>query len=88
MDHDTPAEKLEIELDENVHRKDFSPEELVNGYRRLDKLRRPGFVKRIGMAVGMVFRRLFRLGRKPRSRRDIWSASRPRGDTAPPANSI
>ncbi len=47
--------RLEIELEENIHRKDFSPEELLDGVRRLDELRRPRPMKRLVHAVRKVF---------------------------------
>ncbi len=47
--------RLEIELEENIHRKDFSPEELLDGVRRLDDLRRPRPLKRIGRALRKAF---------------------------------
>jgi ParB family chromosome partitioning protein len=43
----SPVEKLEMELDENVHRKDLSPAELVEGYTRLEELKRPSLWARI-----------------------------------------
>ncbi len=63
VDRDNPADKLEMELAENVNRKDFSPEELLSGYRRLEKLRRPSVGVRIRDFFGRVFGRLFRRGR-------------------------
>lgn len=47
--------RLEIELEENIHRKDFSPEELLDGVRRLDELRHPKPFKRVVTAVRKVF---------------------------------
>lgn len=47
--------RLEIELEENIHRKDFSPEELLSGVRRLDDLRHPKPMKRIATAVRKAF---------------------------------
>ena len=35
-------EELEMELEENNQRKEFTSEELLDGYRRLEKLRNPG----------------------------------------------
>lgn len=60
VDRDTPVEKLEMELEENVHRKDFSPEELLAGYSRLEKLRRPGLGVRIRRFFSHLFSRVFR----------------------------
>lgn len=45
--------QLEMELEENNQRKEFTKEELLEGYRRLEKLRNPSF-----------FRRLFKLLKK------------------------
>jgi ParB family chromosome partitioning protein len=63
VDKSTEADKLQLELEENVHRKDFSPEELLAGYRRLDRLLHPPLATRIGRAIGGFFRRLFPWGR-------------------------
>lgn len=60
IDRDSDVEKLELELEENVHRKDFSPEELLAGYRRLDKLKHPSVARRIGGFFHSLFGRLFR----------------------------
>ncbi len=61
----TEVEKLQLELEENVHRKDFSPEELLAGYRRLDKLLHPSVGKRIRNAVRAFFGKLLRRKPKP-----------------------
>ena len=61
----TEVEKLQLELEENVHRKDFSPEELLAGYRRLDKLLHPTVGQRIGNVVRSIFDKLFRRKQKP-----------------------
>jgi ParB family chromosome partitioning protein len=60
VDRDSPVDKLEMELAENVNRKDFSPEELLAGYRRLEKLRRPSVGMRIRNFFGRIFGRLFK----------------------------
>ncbi|MDP6631410.1 MAG: ParB N-terminal domain-containing protein [Kiritimatiellia bacterium] len=62
VDRESPADKLEMELAENVNRKDFSPEELLMGYRRLEKLRRPGVGVRIRQFFGRLFGRIFKRG--------------------------
>lgn len=43
----TPLSKLELELEENNQRKEFTDEELLEGYKRLEKLRNPSFFRRI-----------------------------------------
>jgi ParB family chromosome partitioning protein len=46
---------LEIELSENVYRKDFSPLELLEGYTRFERLKKPTFWEK----VRRFFRKLF-----------------------------
>jgi ParB family chromosome partitioning protein len=60
VERDSEAEKLQLELEENVHRKDFSPEELLAGYRRLDKLLKPRLTRRLSNFLGGFFGKLFR----------------------------
>ncbi len=63
--------RLEIELEENLHRKDFSPEELLEGVRRLEALRHPSPLRRLRGAVrkvvsALAFWRYFGARRKVR----------------------
>jgi ParB family chromosome partitioning protein len=60
------AQTLEIEIDENLYRKPFTPDELADGIERLEKLRNPGFFRRILLAIQAFFSWLFRR-RKPRA---------------------
>jgi ParB family chromosome partitioning protein len=60
INYDSEIEKLQLELEENVHRKDFAPEELLAGYRRLEKLLRPSFPRRIATFFATLFNTLFR----------------------------
>ncbi len=60
VDRHSEVEKLTLELEENVHRKDFSPEELLAGYRRLERLQRPTMFRRVGNFFKGIFARLFR----------------------------
>jgi ParB family chromosome partitioning protein len=62
----TDVEKLEIELEENVHRKDLSPSELLEGYKRLEKLRKPGLFARLKRFFSNLFGRLFKRQRPSR----------------------
>lgn len=41
------ADQLEMELEENNQRKEFTDEELMEGYKRLKKLQHPGFFYRV-----------------------------------------
>ena len=59
------AERLEMEIDENVHRKSLSTDELADAYMRLERMRNPGWLERVWKAIRRFFRRLF--GRKDTS---------------------
>lgn len=50
--------RLEMELEENVYRKDFTPEEILEGYKKLEKLRHPSVGRRMRRAIGAFFSRL------------------------------
>ncbi len=54
------SEKIELEIDENVHRKELTTEELSDGYERLEKLNKPSVLKRIGLFLGQLWAKLFR----------------------------
>jgi ParB family chromosome partitioning protein len=69
VDREDEADKLEIELVENIQRKDFSTDELIDGLRKLDKLRRPGPVRRLVRFFHNLFARLFRRKARPRLNR-------------------
>lgn len=49
------VEELEMELEENNQRKEFTKEELLDGYRRLEKLRNPS----IWQKIRLFFKKLF-----------------------------
>ena len=57
------VEKLQIEIDENVHRKPLPPDELAEGYERLRRLQTPPLLVRLWRGIVGFFRRLFRFGR-------------------------
>jgi ParB family chromosome partitioning protein len=54
------AEKLEIELEENMQRKELSDEEVSRGVARLRRLHNPGIFMRFIRFMKRVFRRMFR----------------------------
>jgi ParB family chromosome partitioning protein len=62
----TELEKLELEMDENIHRRNLSPEELSDGYLRLERLMRPPFLKRLFLAIVNLFKKLFKRKRRLR----------------------
>lgn len=55
----TPVTKLEIELEENNQRKEFTDAELLEGYKRLERLRNPGILRKILNAICSFFEWFF-----------------------------
>jgi ParB family chromosome partitioning protein len=53
--------KLEYEIEENIQRRDFTPEEIVQATREINRLRNPGFFRKIWNAIAAFFVRLFRI---------------------------
>lgn len=43
--------RMEIELEENVQRSNFTEEELLEGYAALERLKNPGLLRRIGRKI-------------------------------------
>ena len=55
IDNLSEVDQLEMEIEENNQRKEFTDAELLEGYKRLERLRNPGFFYRIYL----FFKRLF-----------------------------
>ncbi len=55
------AQKLEIELEENNQRKEFTEQELIEGYKRLESLRNPSFWKIILQKIKAFFSKIKKL---------------------------
>jgi ParB family chromosome partitioning protein len=53
--------KLEMEVEENIQRRDFTPEELAEATKKIYRLKNPGFFRRLWNAVVRFFRKLFRI---------------------------
>lgn len=60
IDNLTPLSQLEMELEENNQRKEFTDEELMEGYRRLARLRNPSPLRRLWNALVAFFVWLFK----------------------------
>jgi ParB family transcriptional regulator, chromosome partitioning protein len=58
---DDPETLLQLELDENAARKDFSSDELADALVRLDRLQNPSCMKRFGRWIKRLWERLRRL---------------------------
>ena len=55
LDNLDEIEELEMELEENNQRKEFTQEELLEGYKRLEKLRHPSLFAKIWKAIKAFF---------------------------------
>jgi ParB family chromosome partitioning protein len=58
LDNVSPAVQLEMEIEENNQRKVFTDAELLEGYRRLDRLNHPNIFMRFWNALKGFFLRL------------------------------
>ena len=59
VDDSDDIQELEMEIDENTQRKNFTTDELAEAYIRLDRLKNPGLFRRILNAIREFFKRLF-----------------------------
>lgn len=50
---------LEMELEENTQRKEFTDAELLEGYESLEKLRNPGFFTKLWQKIVAIFQKTF-----------------------------
>lgn len=64
VDNLTEVEQLEMEIEENNQRKEFTEAELMEGYKRLQRLRNPGFFYRIYLFFKHLFEKLVSLFKK------------------------
>jgi len=55
-------ERLELEVEENVQRRDFSMDEVAEATRKIYRLQNPGFFRRFFDAIARFFRWLFKIG--------------------------
>ncbi len=55
----TKVHRLEVELEENLQRLDFKPDDLRKGLEKLHRLQNPGFLRRIWNAIVAFFSRIF-----------------------------
>ncbi len=64
-------QRLEMEIEENVQRRNLSTDELAEGYSKIDKLNHPGLFKRIWEAIKRFFCRLFGKEKGKRTKRSF-----------------
>ncbi len=60
VDNITPETQLEMEIEENNQRKEFTNEELLKGYKRLEKLRNPSFFSIILSLIKNFFTNIYK----------------------------
>ncbi len=48
-------ERMEMEIDENLHRKDFTPDEIVEAFHNLDKLKNPSPLRLLCNSIKSFF---------------------------------
>jgi ParB family chromosome partitioning protein len=60
---DAPGElaKLEMEIEENIQRRDFTAGEISEATKEIYRLKNPGFFRRILQGAIRLFKRLFRI---------------------------
>ena len=56
IDNLSEIEELEMELEENNQRKEFTEKELMEGYKRLERLRNPNFFYKIFLFFKKIFK--------------------------------
>jgi len=61
LDNSTELSRLELEIEENTQRRDFTMEELADATKKLYNMQNPGFFRRIGSAIVRFFKWLFRI---------------------------
>jgi ParB family chromosome partitioning protein len=62
IDADEKLARLELEIEENIQRRDFSGEEIAGATRQLYKLKNPNIFRRILNVIVLFLKRLFRIG--------------------------
>ena len=58
VDNLSEIDQLEMEIEENNQRKEFTDAELMEGYKRLQKLRNPGFFYRTYHIIKHLFQKI------------------------------
>lgn len=59
VDASSESDKLTLELEENLRRKDFSEEEKLEAFKKLAQLNRPCFLKRLFKTISLFFSNIF-----------------------------
>lgn len=59
LDYSDPVKRLELELEENLQRSGLSHSEVTSAIEKIEKLKNPGFFRRLLNCMASFFRRLF-----------------------------
>jgi ParB family chromosome partitioning protein len=63
LDADSEVQMLEMEIEENLHRRSLAVDELADGYDLLNRLKNPSLLRRILNAIRRFFASIFRRGK-------------------------
>jgi ParB family chromosome partitioning protein len=61
LENSTELSRLELEIEENTQRRDFSMDELADATKKLYRMQNPGFFRRIFNALVRFFKWLFKI---------------------------
>jgi ParB family chromosome partitioning protein len=61
FENSTELSRLELEIEENTQRRDFTMEELAEATKKLYRMQNPGILRRIFNAIARFFKWLFRI---------------------------
>jgi len=61
LENSTELSRLELEIEENTQRRDFSMEELADATKKLYRMQNPGFFRRVFNAIIRFFKWLFKI---------------------------
>jgi len=59
IDVKSKVDLLEIEIEENIQRKDFSEDDIIEAYKKLEKLKRKNIFQRFFEFIARIFKKLF-----------------------------
>jgi ParB family chromosome partitioning protein len=61
LENSTELSRLELEIEENTQRRDFTMDELADASKKLYRMQHPGFFRRICNAIARFFKWLFKI---------------------------
>jgi len=61
LENSTELSRLQLEIEENTQRRDFTMEELAEATKKLYRMQNPGFFRRIFNAIARFFKWLFKI---------------------------